>query len=277
MEKVYKTETEFLKDYDPSQFERLSLTADIILFSVSDGELENYRRLPEKHFSLLLVKRDNYPFKDKWCLPGGFVGIKETIDEAAVRILANETNVHNIYMEQLYTFSEVNRDPRMRVISTSYVALVDKNRIEDKLLPKAKWFNISIKESAGNLIITLDSGEEHISFKAKKVLVNKVTNCYKYEVIDNNDIAFDHCEVICEGLSRIKNKIEYTDIVFHMMPEEFTLGELQQVYEVILGKQLLDPAFRRVIANKVVKTKNMRKNAGHRPSSLFRYKYEKGN
>ena len=85
-------------------------------------------------------------------------------------------------------------------------------------------------------------------------------------------MAFDHPLVIISGLERLKNKIEYTDIVFNMMPEYFTLGELQQVYEVILNKKLLDPAFRRIIANKVEKTSKMKTGGGHRPSALFKYK-----
>ena len=87
-------------------------------------------------------------------------------------------------------------------------------------------------------------------------------------------LAFDHPNVILSGLERLKNKIEYTDIVFNMMPELFTLSELQQVYEVILGKKLLDPAFRRIIANKVEKTEKMKTGGGHRPSYLFRYKHK---
>jgi ADP-ribose pyrophosphatase YjhB (NUDIX family) len=275
--KIYNSEEEFLKDYNPDAFDKLSLTTDIIIFSVSDGEQENYRRLKEKYFSILLVKRENYPFKDKWCLPGGFVEINESIDDATIRILKNETNIHDLYMEQLYTFGEVNRDPRMRIVSTSYMALVDKNKIEDKLSTNAVWFNIKAIENEDEVTVYLDSDDEHLSFKMKKVLINKTTNRYKYEVMENKFLAFDHATVIYEGLSRIKNKIEYTDIVFNMMPEEFTLGELQQVYEVILGKKLLDPAFRRVIADKVVKTNKVKKDAGHRPSVLFRYKYDKTN
>jgi ADP-ribose pyrophosphatase YjhB (NUDIX family) len=271
-EQEYTSEEEFLKNYDSSKFEKLSLTADILLFSVADGEKENYRKLPEKFFSLLLVKRDTYPFKDKWCLPGGFVDVKETIDDAASRILERETNLRNIYMEQLYTFGDVNRDPRMRIVSTSYMALVDKNKLNDKLSYNAAWFNISLNETKETLEVMLDNENDHLSFKVKKKLINKTTNRYKYEIIDNPSVAFDHALVICEGIVRVKNKIEYTDIVFNMMPELFTLGELQQVYEVILGKELLDPAFRRVIAGKVEKSDEVRRDAGHRPSVLFRYK-----
>ena len=107
--KEYHSEEEFLRDYDPSQFDRLALTADVLIFSVSSEETGNYRKLSEKKFSVLLVKRNTYPFKDKWCLPGGFLKVDETIDEAAKRILETETNLKNIYMEQLYTFGDVNR------------------------------------------------------------------------------------------------------------------------------------------------------------------------
>lgn len=97
--KFYSSEEEFLKNYDSSQFEKLSMTADTLIFSVADEEVGNYRKLPEKKFSVLLVKRNSYPFKDKWCLPGGFVRIDETLDDAAKRILKAETNLKDIYME----------------------------------------------------------------------------------------------------------------------------------------------------------------------------------
>jgi hypothetical protein len=103
-------------------------------------------------------------------------------------------------------------------------------------------------------------------------LREKTTDRYSFSVIENDKIAFDHPVVILSGIERLKNKAEYTDIVFNMMPELFTLSELQQVYEVILGKKLLDPAFRRIIANKVVKTEKMKTGGGHRPSYLYRYK-----
>lgn len=270
--KVYNSEEEFLKDYDSSIFEKLSITADILIMSVSSEDTGNYRKLSEKKFSILLVKRDNYPFKDKWCLPGGFVGIKETLDEAAKRILKSETNLKDIYIEQLYTFSDIKRDPRMRVISTSYMALVDKNKLADKLSTNASWFNVFMLEDDKSYNVTLDNGSEQIKFVVGKKLRDKTTDRYDFNIIKNDKLAFDHPLVIISGIERLKNKIEYTDIVFNMMPEYFTLGELQQVYEVILGKKLLDPAFRRIIANKVEKTSKVKTGGGHRPSFLFKYK-----
>lgn len=268
----YKSEEEFLRHYDSSKFEKLSMTTDIIIFSVSDSLTDNYRKLSEKHFSVLLVKRNDYPFKDKWCLPGGFVGIQETLDDAAKRILASETNLHNIYIEQLYTFGSVNRDPRMRIVSTAYMALIDKNMLNEKIPKNASWFNMKILEDEKSIHITFDNELEEFSVVIKKTLRDLTTDRYSYEVIKNDHLAFDHAIVIASGISRLKNKLEYTDIVFNMMPEYFTLGELQQVYEVILDKKLLDPAFRRIIADKVEKTDKVKTGGGHRPSALFRYK-----
>lgn len=269
---MYSSEEEFLNHYDSSKFEKLSMTTDILIFSISNNPTDNYRKLNEKLFSVLLVKRDDYPFKDKWCLPGGFVKIDEDLEDAPKRILANETNIHDIYLEQLYTFGAVNRDPRMRIISTSYMALIDKNRLNDKLNNNASWFNINIIEDEKEISVYLENGTEEIKFKVKKTLKEKTTDRYKFEILENDKLAFDHPLVIVSGIERLKNKIEYTDIVFNMMPEYFTLGELQQVYEIILGKKLLDPAFRRIIADKVVKTDKMQTGGGHRPSYLFKYK-----
>ena len=269
---MYNSEEEFLKHYDSSKFEKLSMTTDILIFSISNNPTNNYRKLNEKLFSVLLVKRNDYPFKDKWCLPGGFVKIDEDLEDAPKRILANETNIHDIYLEQLYTFGSVNRDPRMRIVSTSYMALIDKNRLNDKLNNNASWFNIKVIEDYKIISVYLENGIEEIKFKIKKTLKEKTTDRYKFEVVENDKLAFDHPLVIVSGIERLKNKLEYTDIVFNMMPEYFTLGELQQVYEIILGKKLLDPAFRRIIADKVVKTDKMQTGGGHRPSYLFKYK-----
>ena len=273
MEKIYNSEEEFLKDYNPDDFERLSMTVDILLFSVSNEETTNYRKTDKKKMSILLVKRDNYPFKDKWCLPGGFVSIDENLDDAPGRILKRETNIDDIYLEQLYTFGSVNRDPRMRVVSTSYIALVDKNRICNNVNDKASWFDIVFYEEVNNIVnITLSNGSETINFSIEKILREKTTDRYSFKVRENKLLAFDHPQVILSGIERLKNKVNYTDIVFNMMPELFTLSELQQVYEVILGKKLLDPAFRRIIADKVEKTDKMKTGGGHRPSVLFKYK-----
>ncbi len=272
--KEYKNEKEFLEDYDVSQFAQLSMTADILVVSVSDQENENYRKTSKKMMSILLVKRRGYPFKNKWCLPGGFLNpAKETLDDCAMRVLKNETNLSNIYLEQLYTFDDLKRDPRTRVVSTSYVALIDKNKLTEIINENASWFDIVSYEEKDDIVtIALNNGDAQIDFSIKKVLRDKTTDLHSFSTLDNKYLAFDHPIVILSGLERIRNKIQYTDIVFNMMPEYFTLGELQQVFEVIMGKKLLAPAFRRIIANKVEKTNLMQTGGGHRPSALFKYK-----
>lgn len=274
MKKEYKTEEEFLKDYDPKAFDQLSMTSDILLISVSDQEQTNYRKTSKKMMSILLVKRDDYPYKDKWCLPGGFLNPKtETLEECAKRVLKTETNLSNIYLEQLYTYDAIDRDPRTRVVSTAYIALIDKNKLTEMINPNASWFDIVLLEEKNNIVdITLDNGKDTIHLSIKKELREKTTDRYRFMAVKNDALAFDHALVILAGIERVRNKINYTDIVFNMMPEYFTLGELQQVYEVILNKKLLDPAFRRIIANKVVKTNKMKTGEGHRPSALFKYK-----
>ncbi len=274
MKKEYQSEAEFLANYNVNKYKQLSLSADILLFSVSEEDNSNYRKNSEKKMSILLIKRHNYPYKDMWCLPGGFLNPEtETLDDCTKRILKTETNLSNIYLEQLYTYDALDRDPRCRVISTSYMALVDKNRLDDKVNENASWFDITLYNDDGNFItVVLDNGKDTIKFSIKKVLRELTTDRYTFKIKDNKDLAFDHPLVIVAGMERLRNKVGYTDIVFNMMPEYFTLGELQQVYEVILGKKLLDPAFRRIIADKVEKTEKMKTGGGHRPSYMFRYK-----
>ena len=274
--KEYKSEKEFLKEYNPNDYDLLSVAVDILIFSISTLEEKNYRKTDKMKMSVLLVKRDTYPFKDKWCLPGGFINIDESLDDAPRRILKRETNIDDIYLEQLYTYGNVDRDPRMRVISTAYMALIDKQRLNNNISSNASWFDIVLLEEKDNIVdIVLDNGNETIKFSIKKVLREKTTDRYSFKINSNTSLAFDNPLVILSGIERLKNKVEYTDIVFNMMPKYFTLGELQRVYEVILNKKLLDPAFRRIIAHKVEKTEIIKNGGGHRPSYLYKYKDNK--
>ncbi len=270
----YKSEEDFLKDYDSSKYEKLSMTSDVLLVSISSKNSTNYRKNEEKRMSILLVKREDYPYKGKWCLPGGFLDPKrETLEECALRVLKKETNLSSdIFLEQLYTFDSLDRDPRLRVVSTSFVALVDKERLKEKV-NKAVWFDITSLEEENDIVtFHLSNGEEELSFKVKKSKKQKTSNVYEYQIVGEKVLAFDHECVVLSGIERIRNKVNYTDIVFHMMPEVFTLKELQNVYEILLNKKLLDPAFRRIIKNKVEKTNQMKTGEGHRPSLMFRYK-----
>lgn len=247
-------------------------TVDLLLFSISDGEYETCRSLVKKKFSILLIKRTNEPYKNSWSLPGGYLDINETMIEAADRVLKKETSLTNIYKEQLYTFDGIDRDLRGRTLSTSYLSLIDKNKLNQKISDYSSWFNIEIKDSEKYIEVSLINNEESFTIKANKILKDKTTNMFDYDVVDNGNLGFDHALIILVGIARIKNKIKDTDIAFNLVPKEFTLGELQQVYEIILGKKLIHSAFRRIICDKVVKTNKIVKTGGHRPSSLYRYK-----
>ncbi|MFR1709480.1 MAG: NUDIX hydrolase [Clostridium sp.] len=277
------TEEEFLKQYDADIYKRPSLTVDMLIFTVMEEEEENYRKLPGKCLKILLVKRGDHPCIGKWALPGGFVSIDESLDEAALRVLRAETNVDNIYMEQLYTWGEINRDPRTRVISSSYMALVDSSSLSIKAgsdEEDASWFNVSYKVLEEKDLLSGEGYEEIVEIKlwnnseelsAKIKVIESLDGRVRREVIESVGIAFDHGKFIEYGISRLRNKIEYTSLAFNLMPELFTLTELQKVYEVIQGKELLAAAFRRKVSNMVTETDEFTKDAGHRPSKLFKY------
>lgn len=279
------TEEEFLKQYDYSIYQRPSFTVDMLIFTVINEEKENYRKLPEKSLKILLVKRGDHPYIGKWALPGGFVDVNESLDEAALRVLRAETNINDIYMEQLYTWGEVNRDPRTRVISSSYMALIDSNSLSIKAgcyEEDAAWFNVRynllqekkeavekgfVYEHITEIKLWNESEELSAKIRVTENLDGKVDR----EIIESVGIAFDHGKFIEYAINRLRNKIEYTSLAFNLMPELFTLTELQQVYEVIQGKELLAAAFRRKVSNMVIETNQFTKDAGHRPSKLFRY------
>lgn len=282
------TEKQFLAAYDAGKYERPSVTVDMLVFTVTDEEKKNYRKLPEKVLRLLLVKRGDHPHMGQWALPGGFVKMDEGLEEAALRELKEETNIDDIYMEQLYTWGDVGRDPRTRVISASYMSLVDSTALDIKAsddADDAKWFTVSCKlyqeqktvTEKGYILqrlfkLSLSNDDEDISavIKTVKTVEGKRTKVER-EIAESEGIAFDHAKIIAYGIERLRNKIEYTDIVFNLMPELFTLTQLQQVYEVILDTELLKANFRRKIADRVIETNEYTKDAGHRPSKLFRF------
>lgn len=268
------TDEEFLRQYDSDSYEKMSITADITLFGVSDILRDNYRQVDKKAFSILLVKRTTPPFLGKWCLPGGFLSLDETLLDCAQRVLFTEANLENIYLEQLYTFSDIDRDIRARVLSCSYLGLVDKNQLESKLHENARFFNLQLTEEPEKITIWFQSEEE--TFSCSVVKSTDAFGIVSYRELENQYLAFDNLLVIITSIKRLQSKVSYTDIVFHMMPKRFTLKELQLVYEAILDKKLLDPVFRREIKDKVVKTDEVKSDGGHRPAALYEYKGEKG-
>ena len=186
--------------------------------------------------------------ENSWCLPGGFINIDETSKEASNRVLTKETGLTDVYMQQLKVNDEVTRDPRGRTISVSYMALIDRTLLENTLREEASWFDIEIEEQEDLYTIKLTNTEDTISYQVKRNAIDLKSEEYNYDVIENN-----------------------TDIVFNLMPQEFTIGELKQVYELLLNKTLVNSAFRRTIADKVILTDKMIKTGGHRPSILCKY------
>lgn len=269
------------------EFFKPSVTVDTIIFTVRDLNVDNYRKLPEKKFQVLLVKRAGEPYKDKWSLPGTFVGKEERFEEAVNRCLEEKANIKDIYLEQLYSWGDPQRDPRERVISTSYMGLVDAGDIQIKAgknVEDIEWFNIklnTIKEKSKEkkdgyykteeIEIILENRDITLKSRVKvvKELVNG--NTIIYTQILQSDLAFDHAKILIYAIERLKNKVEYTTIAFNLMPEKFTLTKLQQVYEILLDKPLLKANFRRKIAEMVIETEEYEENAGHRPSKLYKF------
>ena len=271
------TEKEFLETYKPGDYERPSVTADILLFTIENKEKINERTNDEKDLKVLLIKRNNHPYMNKWALPGGFVGMDEDIETSAYRELKEETNIsENVYLEQLYTFSNPNRDPRMRVISTAYMALTPATNVKKTLAGDdacdANWFTIrktKVNENDINRIDVLEIINKDLnihmkydviySFANKKTIINKRNDT-------NGELAFDHIDIVNMGLTRLRNKVNYTSVAFNLLPELFTLTDLQQVYEILLGETLVKPNFRKKIQNMVIKTEFMKETVGyHRP------------
>jgi 8-oxo-dGTP diphosphatase len=214
------------------QYPRAALTVDCVVFGFDDGELE-----------VLLIERALEPFKGRWALPGGFLRVDETVDEAARRELAEETGLGNVFLEQLYTFGAVNRDPRERVVSVAYYALVKLSDHRAKAATdasNAEWFPIS-----------------------------KVPR-----------LAFDHAEVFAAALARLKGKVRYEPIGFELLPPKFTLSQLQHLYEAVLEMALDKRNFRKKVLGfgLLISLKETQMLGRHRPAQLFRFdtdKYEK--
>ncbi len=214
------------------QYPRAALTVDCVVFGYDEGALK-----------VLLIERGLEPFKGSWALPGGFVRVDETLDHAARRELAEEAGLKNVFLEQLYTFGAVQRDPRERVVTVSYYALVKLSDHRAKAATdaaNAEWFPVS---------------------KVPK-------------------LAFDHAEILATALSRLKGKVRYEPIGFELLPPKFTLSQLQHLYEAILETTLDKRNFRKKVLafdflTPLAETQMLGR---HRPAQLFRFdaaRYEK--
>lgn len=214
-----------------------SVAVDVVIFSLRDKPPEVDHPV-DIDLQVLLIRRGVPPFKGMWAIPGGFVEMGESLEDAARRELAEETGVTDVWLEQLYTFGAPERDPRTRVISVTYYALVS----ADRLSPAA---GSDATETAWHSMYNLPQ------------------------------LAFDHKKILKYALKRLRYKLEYTAAAFELLPEEFTLRELQEAYMVILDDYKLDKAnFRKKLQREgqevVVPTGRFRETGG-RPAELYRF------
>lgn len=238
------TEEEFLQGYDPSAYDRPSLAVDIVLLTVADGRL-----------GALLHQRTGHPAKGSWALPGGFVGIDEDLDSAAERVLTSKVGLAGQgWLEQLYTFGTPDRDPRMRIVTVAYCALVPPAVLE-----------AAIGDKPGLILARLDvpwAGEEggavFVTDPAGKRL----------------PLAFDHAEILGMAVRRMRAKLDYTPVALALVPERFTLRQLQDVHEAILDMSLNKPAFRRRMLDRgwIEGTGEREQGTPYRPAELYRAK-----
>ncbi len=208
------------------KYPRPALTVDCVVFGFDpDGDLK-----------VLLIQRDLEPFQGRWALPGGFVQMNETIDGAARRELQEEAGIRGVFLEQLYTFGELDRDPRERVVSVAYFALV-----------------------------ALEHHTPHASTDAR--------NAAWFSVSELPSLAFDHEAIVTMAIQRLRGKVRYQPIGFELLPARFTLTQLQQLYEVVLEKPLDKRNFRKKILamDLLVETDEIQKDVAHRAARLYRF------
>ncbi len=227
--------------------DRLYVTVDLLILTVRGGRL-----------NLLLSRRTAQPFEGRWALPGAFVGLEESAEEAARRLLREMLPDTEGYLEQLFTFTDADRDPRGRVISVACLGIVPWRRLEARLIPEAT----SLRPFA----LTLRGEEPRLTGEAGEDLAA-------------GDLAFDHRTIIAAGLRRLRGKIDYSDLGFRFLGDRaaFSLGELQTVHEAVLDTRLDASNFRRDIlrhwerAGRLAPTAGEARNGRGRPAALYRF------
>ncbi len=288
--KMSEEERRYLEQYDISGYERPSLATDMAIFSVmEEEEAENFRKLPKKALKLLLVRREVYPYKGSWALPGGFCRPGEDVFDTARRELFEETNLHNAYLSLFGSFGETGRDPRGWVISNAFLALIDAGKHKLRAgtdVGEAAWFRVEVKQEEVKKEITKDSAQietkyslvflrEETEERLTATITEAKTFCdyherIEYEITESNGLAFDHAKIILRARQYLRETVENDPrIVFDLMPELFTLTQLQNAMELVSGQELLTANFRRKIANYVVETDKVTEGKGHRPAKLF--------
>lgn len=295
-------EREYLENYNIEQFERPSVATDIVAFAVMrDGEQSNIRKLENRELKLLIIKRSQFPYKGAWALPGGFLRPGETIEETAKRELLEETGVENPFLHLAGVYSEAKRDPRGWIISNSFISLINAENCSlraDTDAWDAAWFcvklqsdNTSSDDSTSTtkmikhtLTLSFDSassdsnikGDENIEIKA--IVSEKSTrkghnHVSSYQIVDSGELGFDHAKIIVQSLLELRDMMEYDlRIAFDLLPESFTLAQLQSTIEKVTDKKFLSANFRRKASDYVEETGEVIEGYGHRPAMLFRVK-----
>lgn len=237
-----RDEAAFLAAYDAAEFPHPSVTVDVAPMTTADGALH-----------VILVRREAHPAKGKWSLAGGFVGMKESLDAAAERVLAAKAGLSGIFLEQLYTFGDVDRDPRTRVITVAYYALVDTSRLR------------SAKPERGEATLA----RVDVAWSGEKGGPARTFDEEGREM----PLAFDHADVLGMVVKRLRGKLPYLPIGFQLLPRKFTLRQLQEVHEAVLGRKLNKDSFRRTVLARglVAATGESEKEVPYRPAELYRY------
>lgn len=280
-------ENEFLTTYSQETYDRPSIAVDMAVFTIKSKDVSNIRKLTQKQLSLLLIKRGEHPFMNTWALPGGFLRKGETVENAAYRELREETGVEDVYLSQLYTFSNPDRDPRGWIVSTAFMALASEDNFQIKSgtdAADAQWFQVSYvlidekvennqneKMINGQYRILLESEEIHIEAVVEKqvIVTNKRTKT-DFILLSSTGLAFDHALIIARAIDTLRETLDKSMLAFELVSETFTLTELQQIYETILDEELVAANFRRKIAKAVVETNDWMKETGYRPAKLFK-------
>lgn len=300
--RMSEEEKRYLEKYDVTKYDRPSIATDMAVFSIMGDEkktepgknrsAENYRKMPEQKMKILLIQRGNYPYKDCFALPGGFCKKGEDIYETAKRELYEETNVEDAYLQPVGIFGEAGRDPRGWIVSHTFMALIDGEKYKLRAGTDAwaaHWFDLKlekkevqkdVKEDSALIINEFSLHLQHETIELSAVVVERKEfkqyhEQVSYEITECEGIAFDHAKLIVYAFLALQKQTEQDGkIVFDLMPETFTLTELQKVFEIILGYPLLTANFRRKMADYVIETKEIAAGAGHRPAKKFKRNVE---
>lgn len=268
------SEQEFLKDYKLSDYERPSVTTDVVTFMIRSRSGDSYRKNPESVLTLLLIRRGGHPFKGCWALPGGFLQSNETVEECAFREVTEETGITPSALMPVAVFSKPDRDPRGWIISNAYASIINEESVtavggDDAA--EADWFEVQFEETkSGKYLLSLTNGTTDIS----AVLTEKENRfgIPRFEAENSGGLAFDHAEIIATALRALREKTKNFEYIFDFLPDKFTLSALQKVQETVMNIEVLPANFRRKVADYVTETEEYTLGAGHRPAKLYRKK-----